>query len=130
MRSTASSLMYPLTLSTALSPRSSQLRPRCLCLVSHSLPFFYKFESSHTFCPKSKNRPVLLVRSCTSITAKPSSQFRKKPFDSEQDEKLRSLREVFSKPGIGIDAYIIPSQDAHQVHLVCVCVCFLWVLLF
>jgi hypothetical protein len=35
----------------------------------------------------------------------------------EPDEKLQALRELFSKPGIGIDAYIIPSQDAHQVRL-------------
>ncbi|WKA12842.1 hypothetical protein VitviT2T_030193 [Vitis vinifera] len=62
----------------------------------------------------STNRPIFLVRNCASITAKPSSQFRKKSADSEQDEKLRSLCELFSKPGIGIDAYIIPSQDAHQ----------------
>jgi hypothetical protein len=31
------------------------------------------------------------------------------------DEKLRSLRRLFSRPDIAIDAYIVPSQDAHQV---------------
>ncbi|CBI36798.3 unnamed protein product, partial [Vitis vinifera] len=121
MRSTASSLMSPLTLSTAFSPRSSQLHPRCLHFLSHSLPIFYKFKSPHSFCPKSQNRPIFLVRNCASITAKPSSQFRKKSADSEQDEKLRSLRELFSKPGIGIDAYIIPSQDAHQSEFIAEC---------
>lgn len=40
---------------------------------------------------------------------------------SEPDEKLQALRELFSKPGIGIDAYIIPSQDAHQSEFIAEC---------
>lgn len=57
------------------------------------------------------------IRSCASITAKPSSELRRKRADSEPDERLRALRQLFSKPGVGIDAYVIPSQDAHQVFL-------------
>nr|POF22453.1 putative plastid-lipid-associated protein 4, chloroplastic [Quercus suber] len=65
---------------------------------------------------KSPNPPILTVRNCGSITAKPSSDIRRKNrAGSEPDEKLRRLRELFVKPGIDIDAYIVPSQDAHQV---------------
>ena len=31
------------------------------------------------------------------------------------DEKLSSLRRLFARPDVAIDAYIVPSQDAHQV---------------
>lgn len=56
--------------------------------------------------------------SSSSITSKPSSELRKKRNENKElDEKLGALRELFKKPGIGIDAYIIPSQDAHQVKL-------------
>lgn len=34
---------------------------------------------------------------------------------SDGDEKLRSLRRLFARPDVAIDAYIVPSQDAHQV---------------
>lgn len=54
------------------------------------------------------------------ITAQPSSELRRKNtggIGGSEEEKLRSLRELFSRPGIGIDAYIIPSQDAHQVRV-------------
>lgn len=61
------------------------------------------------------------MRNCTSITAKPSSAIRKNHNNSEQDDKLRALRELFAKPGIGIDAYIIPSQDAHQSEFIAEC---------
>uniref|UniRef100_A0A7N1A5F9 Metallopeptidase M24 family protein n=1 Tax=Kalanchoe fedtschenkoi TaxID=63787 RepID=A0A7N1A5F9_KALFE len=61
------------------------------------------------------------IRSCASITAKPSSELRRKGTISEPDEKLRALRELFSKPGVGIDAYIIPSQDAHQSEFIAEC---------
>lgn len=37
------------------------------------------------------------------------------------DEKLSALRQQFSKPGVGIDAYIIPSQDAHQSEFIAEC---------
>ncbi|RWV81097.1 hypothetical protein BHE74_00041113 [Ensete ventricosum] len=60
------------------------------------------------------------------IVARPSSsEMRKNPFGGcdrgAGDEKLRALRELFSRPDVGIDAYIIPSQDAHQVVFVNPC---------
>lgn len=50
-----------------------------------------------------------------SITAKPSSELRKHRKNPAPDEKLIALRELLARPGIGIDAYIVPSEDAHQV---------------
>ncbi|PIN25663.1 Xaa-Pro aminopeptidase [Handroanthus impetiginosus] len=60
-------------------------------------------------------------RVSASITAKPSSELRKKPKSSEPDDKLVALRELFSRPNINIDAYIIPSQDAHQSEFIAEC---------
>lgn len=61
----------------------------------------------------------------SSITAKPSSEMRKNHNGNsrgmEQDQKLTALRELFGKPGINIDAYIIPSQDAHQSEFIAEC---------
>ncbi|WVZ62377.1 hypothetical protein U9M48_012135 [Paspalum notatum var. saurae] len=37
------------------------------------------------------------------------------------DEKLRSLRRLFARPDVGIDAYIVPSQDAHQSEFIAEC---------
>lgn len=56
------------------------------------------------------------------VVARPSSELRMgRPGGSGTgvagDEKLRSLRELFARPDVAIDAYIIPSQDAHQVFL-------------
>ncbi|KAL0304718.1 UNVERIFIED_CONTAM: Aminopeptidase P2 [Sesamum angustifolium] len=65
--------------------------------------------NSHTKLPRRS-----VIRISASITAKPSSELRKKHKSSEPDEKLAALRELFSRPNINIDAYIIPSQDAHQ----------------
>ncbi|CAD5174420.1 aminopeptidase P2 [Musa acuminata AAA Group] len=59
------------------------------------------------------------------IVARPSSEMRKNPFGGcdrgTGDEKLRALRELFSRPDVGIDAYIIPSQDAHQSEFIAEC---------
>ncbi|XP_059645968.1 aminopeptidase P2 [Cornus florida] len=123
----AASLISPLSLSKTLSlstpiiSRSSQLQPRCFSFLSLSIPIFHKFKSHPKIPTKSSNRPLLIVRNSSSITAKPSSEFRKKNTDVEKDEKLTALRELFSKPGIGIDAYIIPSQDAHQSEFIAEC---------
>ncbi|PPR97346.1 hypothetical protein GOBAR_AA23319 [Gossypium barbadense] len=61
---------------------------------------------------------VLLLSSLVqygSVTAKPSWELRRnRAAVQEPDEKVDALRQLFTKPGIGIDAYIIPSQDAHQ----------------
>ncbi|PIN10226.1 Xaa-Pro aminopeptidase [Handroanthus impetiginosus] len=62
-----------------------------------------------------------IFRVSASITAKPSSELRKKPKSSEPDDKLVALRELFSRPNINIDAYIIPSQDAHQSEFIAEC---------
>ncbi|KAL6639077.1 hypothetical protein ACP70R_022807 [Stipagrostis hirtigluma subsp. patula] len=37
------------------------------------------------------------------------------------DEKLRALRRLFARPDIAIDAYIVPSQDAHQSEFIAEC---------
>ncbi|KAL0284890.1 UNVERIFIED_CONTAM: Aminopeptidase P2 [Sesamum calycinum] len=74
------------------------------------------FRRSITYLPNSHTKLPRrsVIRISASITAKPSSELRKKHKSSEPDEKLAALRELFSRPNINIDAYIIPSQDAHQ----------------
>ncbi|KAL9272539.1 Aminopeptidase P2-like protein [Drosera capensis] len=63
-----------------------------------------------------------VIRNCGSITAKPSSELRRRSRGSDrEDEKLRALRELFGKPGVGVDAYIVPSQDAHQSEFIAEC---------
>ncbi|KAM3704873.1 hypothetical protein ACJW30_03G039600 [Castanea mollissima] len=95
---------------------------RFLSSVSLSLPIFHKFKTSPKLFTKSPNPQILTVRNCGSITAKPSSDIRRKNrTGSEPDEKLRRLRELFVKPGIDIDAYIVPSQDAHQSEFIAEC---------
>ncbi|KAM4108364.1 hypothetical protein ACB094_03G039800 [Castanea mollissima] len=95
---------------------------RFLSSVSLSLPIFHKFKTSPKLFTKSPNPQNLAVRNCGSITAKPSSDIRRKNrTGSEPDEKLRRLRELFVKPGIDIDAYIVPSQDAHQSEFIAEC---------
>ncbi|XP_020096421.1 probable Xaa-Pro aminopeptidase P isoform X5 [Ananas comosus] len=60
------------------------------------------------------------------VVARPSSELRMgRPGGSGTgvagDEKLRSLRELFARPDVAIDAYIIPSQDAHQSEFIAEC---------
>lgn len=94
----------------------SRCSGRQLGFFSVSLPIFHKFSCSRKVFKNLQCYPTLIVRSCGNITAKSSSELRKKHNnDSGPDEKLRALRELFVKPNINIDAYIIPSQDAHQV---------------
>ncbi|KAL2231173.1 probable Xaa-Pro aminopeptidase P [Sesamum indicum] len=93
--------------------RPFQLHARSrFSLLSLSSPF----RRSITYLPNShtKLQRRSVIRISASITAKPSSELRKKHKSSEPDEKLVALRELFSRPNINIDAYIIPSQDAHQ----------------
>lgn len=94
---------------------ATSLQQRTVLLSSTISPFFYKFKS---YNPK---LPFFAIRNCTSITAKPSSQFPKHRTDSEPDLKLTALRRLFSKPDVSIDAYIIPSQDAHQSEFIAEC---------
>ncbi|CAN1232890.1 Aminopeptidase P2 [Linum perenne] len=118
-RSLQSAIMKPLYTSSSSSSRS--------------ISFF-----SSTFLPKSilptsvtnprtiSSRSSLLIRNCSSISAKPSSELRRKNSttavaggSSHSDEKLKSLRGLFA--GVGIDAYVIPSQDAHQSEFIAEC---------
>ncbi|XP_020519721.1 probable Xaa-Pro aminopeptidase P isoform X2 [Amborella trichopoda] len=56
------------------------------------------------------------------IKARPSYELRKKHSDSlVPDKKLSALREQFCKPGVGVDAYIVPSQDPHQSEFIAEC---------
>ncbi|KAF8388025.1 hypothetical protein HHK36_026691 [Tetracentron sinense] len=110
----------PRPLSVAIA-RPSPLKARCFHFLSLSAPFLEKFRTHQAIPTKSPTPSLLIVRSCSSITAKPSSEMQKKRIDSKPDEKLRALRELFSRPGIGIDAYIIPSQDAHQSEFIAEC---------
>lgn len=89
---------------------------------SVSLPIFQKFSCSRKVSKNLQFYPILIVRSSGNITAKSSSELRKKRNNnSGPDEKLRALRELFAKPNINIDAYIIPSQDAHQSEFIAEC---------
>lgn len=66
------------------------------------------------FHPKS---PIFIVRNSSSLTAKPSTdpQRNRGGADVEQYQQPIALRELIKKAGVHIDAYIIPSQDAHQI---------------
>ncbi|XP_027107686.1 aminopeptidase P2-like isoform X1 [Coffea arabica] len=95
---------------------------------SFSFPISHKFNFINPNFPQnSKTYPTFIVRNSSgSITAKPSSELRKKRGNdsdscSDSDQKLGDLRELFSKPNINIDAYIIPSQDAHQSEFIAEC---------
>ncbi|GLT94930.1 hypothetical protein SLE2022_126410 [Rubroshorea leprosula] len=104
-----------------LSPSISSAR---FPFLSVSLPIFPKFKFNPIIYRKSeKGPPFMAVRCCSSgsITAKPSPEIRRKHTEPESDDKLRALREHFSRHGIGIDAYIIPSQDAHQSEFIAEC---------
>ncbi|KAJ0078498.1 hypothetical protein Patl1_22629 [Pistacia atlantica] len=116
MHSLSSQAMRPLSLSPSFTHSSCQFR----FLSSLSLPVFHKFQTLPLFYKIYPNAP-LFVRNCTSISAKPSSEFRKDRTQEPPDEKLRALRELFTKPGVNIDAYIIPSQDAHQSEFIAEC---------
>uniref|UniRef100_A0A2P2KSP7 Uncharacterized protein MANES_09G167500 n=1 Tax=Rhizophora mucronata TaxID=61149 RepID=A0A2P2KSP7_RHIMU len=121
MRSLSSPMMRPLSISVSLSDSSPSLFSRIL--LSRPLPksLFPNFRI-HPKLYINPSRSHLLIRSCSSITAKPSSELRRnRTISSEPDEKLRALRELFTKPEIGIDAYIIPSQDAHQSEFIAEC---------
>lgn len=110
--------MIPLTLS---SPSLNRLVFFTSRRYSHS-PFLCNFNSLPLIHRKLPYNQLLGVRceasssGSSSFTAKPSKEIRKAArAEVAVDEKLSALRQQFSKPGAGIDAYIIPSQDAHQV---------------
>ncbi|GAB4835827.1 Aminopeptidase P2 [Ancistrocladus abbreviatus] len=108
--------------SATLTGKPSYFHSCCSRFLPLSSPFFHKLKSRASFSTNSSSLSSFIIRSCSSITAKPSSELRKRErSNSEQDDKLRALRELFSKPGIGIDAYIVPSQDAHQSEFIAEC---------
>ncbi|KAK4273461.1 hypothetical protein QN277_021858 [Acacia crassicarpa] len=94
---------------------------RHLCLLPLSDPPLCKFNATPKFLRESRKSSFFTVRNCSSIRVKSSSEIRKARAVSQPDDKLRALRELFSKPGVGIDAYIIPSQDAHQSEFIAEC---------
>lgn len=109
-------VMHPLSLSASSRFLSQKL------LIPSS--FFSNFKTTHQRFDKNFTKVPIIIRNCTSppVSAKPSSQLRwSRAKKSEPDEKLQALRELISKPGIGIDAYIIPSQDAHQSEFIAEC---------
>lgn len=108
--------MLPLTLSSPSLNRLVLFTSR----YSHS-PFLRNFNSLPLIHRKLPYKPLFGVRchassnSSSSFTAKPSKEIRRVRNEVVVDEKLSAIRRLFSAPGVGIDAYIIPSQDAHQV---------------
>ncbi|KAG0479053.1 hypothetical protein HPP92_013772 [Vanilla planifolia] len=100
----------------------SRVNAQRFCCLSLSLPVSRIFSASATF---RGNRRLLAAQSSGGgITARPSSELVRNHTGgagSSEDVKLKSLRELFSHPGIGIDAYIIPSQDAHQSEFIAEC---------
>ena len=114
-------VMHPLSLSA-----SSRFLTHKLLIPSS---FFSNFKTTHQGFHTNFTKAPTFIRNCTSppVSAKPSSQIRwNRTKKSEPDKKLQALRELFSRPGIGIDAYIIPSHDAHQVRI-CLGKTFIWV---
>ena len=112
MCSLPSPIVRPLYLSSSSS--------RSLCLFSSTLlpKSILPTLATNPKTTSASSRFNLLIRNCSSISAKPSSELRRQKgssSDSSSDEKLKALRGLFVKPEIGIDAYVIPSQDAHQV---------------
>ncbi|KAB1202273.1 putative Xaa-Pro aminopeptidase P [Morella rubra] len=95
--------------------------PRYLHFFSLTLPVLHKFKTHPKIFTRLPNAPIRTIRNCSSITAKPSSEIKRNRTGSEPDAKLRKLRELFSKPDVNIDAFIIPSQDAHQSEFIAEC---------
>ncbi|XP_010935071.1 aminopeptidase P2 [Elaeis guineensis] len=112
-------------LSAFFSRPASRLRPRGFRFLALSLPFFGELHTQRCVAlrPRYLRFSVAARSFGDKIVARPSSEFRKKQSSGSrtEDEKLRALRDLFSRPGIGIDAYIIPSQDAHQSEFIAEC---------
>ncbi|XP_074312294.1 aminopeptidase P2 [Silene latifolia] len=91
----------------------------------------FSFSSLPPFSPNFQRRPSISllpqIRSSFSIikcsfSAKPSSELRKSNQSSPPlDDKLIALRRLFANPTLNIDAYVIPSQDAHQSEFIAEC---------
>ncbi|RAL52500.1 hypothetical protein DM860_007357 [Cuscuta australis] len=112
-----------MSLSTTMILSSSTLlhHTRQFLFPSHSIQILRKLQSPFSLPSNPPNCRVLIVRNSGDISAKPSPELRKQRSDSVQDNKLHAIRQLFSRPGINIDAYIIPSQDAHQSEFIAEC---------
>ncbi|CAH2055031.1 unnamed protein product, partial [Thlaspi arvense] len=115
--------MIPLTLSSPSLNRLVLFTSR----YSHS-PLLRSFKSLPLIHRTLPHNHLLGVRchassssGSSSFTAKPSKEIRRARTELVVDEKLSALRKQFSEPGVGIDAYIIPSQDAHQSEFIAEC---------
>ncbi|XP_023537181.1 probable Xaa-Pro aminopeptidase P isoform X1 [Cucurbita pepo subsp. pepo] len=119
MHSLPSQAIRPLSFSSFSSSSSTSLYLR---LISSTFPISPYFNpQSPVFAAISRRLRRSTIRSCSFITAKPSSDLRNTRSKDESDSKLQALRKLFSKPGIDIDAYVIPSQDAHQSEFIGEC---------
>ncbi|EHA8588643.1 Aminopeptidase P2 [Cocos nucifera] len=112
-------------LSAFFSRPTSHLRPRGFRFLALSLPFLGELHMQRCVALRARYLQFsIAARSFgDEIAARPSSELRKKQSSGSrtEDEKLLALRDLFSRPGIGIDAYIIPSQDAHQSEFIAEC---------
>ncbi|MFS7986651.1 putative hydrolase [Helianthus anomalus] len=105
--------MSALSLSTT-PPRSRDLSTT----LSQSLPLYPSSFNPVKILP---NRSFI-VRNCSSGSSPITSKHENRSHSGfEHDQKLTALREIFRKPGVNIDAYIIPSQDAHQSEYIAEC---------
>ncbi|CAA0815562.1 Metallopeptidase M24 family protein [Striga hermonthica] len=114
-----SAVRYSAARMLSLSTANLRARSRAFSILTVPSPFSRNITCLPKFPTKLHCHPRL--RLSASITAKPSSELQKKRGSSEPDEKLVALRELFSRPNINIDAYIIPSQDAHQSEFIADC---------
>ncbi|CAN6440887.1 unnamed protein product [Victoria cruziana] len=76
-------------------------------LSSVRLPFLHRSTPTFVRCssgPAPQEKAVVL----------PSSELRRKAKGRTPNERLVALRKQFTRPDVAIDAYIIPSEDAHQ----------------
>lgn len=110
--------METIRLSSSLFTLSTTRTLRFLGLTARS-------KIKTTTIPRSGH--ISVVRSLSSdstggtVSVRPSSELKKKnkdPDEEVEDAKLQALRKTFFRPAVGIDAYIIPSEDAHQVNLI------------
>ncbi|KAF3785657.1 putative Xaa-Pro aminopeptidase P [Nymphaea thermarum] len=86
---------------------SSILSPVRLPFLRWRMPTFVRCSSS----PAPPEKAV----------ARPSSELRRKAKGLTPDERLVALRKQFTRPDVAIDAYIIPSEDAHQSEFIAEC---------
>ncbi|KAK3200261.1 hypothetical protein Dsin_023676 [Dipteronia sinensis] len=114
MHSLPSQAMRPLSLTQSFTRF-------CFLSSSPSFPFFQKFQNRPSFFKNYVKSPFSIRNCISSVTAKPSSEFHRNRTQPEPDSKLPAIRELFSKPGVNIDAYIVPSQDAHQSEFIAEC---------